>query len=141
MKYTKSIKYTKLHWKFPEHFLRLRITQKVLPFFFYFCFSFCVFGRTAKSQKLFSGRSKISYQRGEWPRSDSFPGHTKNYIRKNCFSSCTWHVLFTVTSIRSIPKSTRNYQKIGNKLASWYVIARWQKIQGSSGHVNANFRI
>ena len=39
----------------------------------------------------------------------------------------TWHGLCTVTSIHSIQKSTRNNQKLGNKLAG-----RWQKIQGSN---------
>ena len=35
----------------------------------------------------------------------------------------TWYGLFTVTSIYNIQKSTRNSQKLGNKLAS-----TWQKI-------------
>ena len=30
-----------------------------------------------------------------------------------------WYSLFTVTNIQSIQKSTRNSQKLGNKLASW----------------------
>ena len=38
----------------------------------------------------------------------------------------TWQDLCMVTSIHSIQKSTRNNQKLGNKLAS-----RWQKIQVS----------
>ena len=37
----------------------------------------------------------------------------------------TWHGLFTVTTIQSIQKSTRNSQKIGHKLAS-----RRQNVQG-----------
>ena len=38
----------------------------------------------------------------------------------------TWHGSLTVTSMHSIQKSTRNSQKLENKLAS-----SWQKIQGT----------
>ena len=84
-------------------------------------------------QKLFSQRFNISYQESVWPRSDSFLGHTKIISVKIVpevvtRDACgTWHGLYTVTSIHSIQKSTRNNQKLGNKLAS-----RWQKIQGSN---------
>ena len=56
----------------------------------------------------------------------------QKYFRKYCFSSCysqrvwQWHGLLTVTNVHTIQKTTRNSQKLGNKLAS-----RWQKIQGS----------
>ena len=64
-----------------------------------------------------------------WPRPDSFLGHTKKMsvkivphivIRNVCD---TWYGLFTVTSIYNIQKSTRNSQKLGNKLTS-----TWQKM-------------
>ena len=57
-------------------------------------------------QKFFRECSKISYQRDMCPRSDSFLGYNKKYFCKNCFSSF------------SIQGSTRNGQKLGNKLAS-----------------------
>ena len=84
-------------------------------------------------QKLFSQRFNISYQESVWSRSDSFLGHTKNYFRKNCsrssYSRCVWHMTWFMQGNQHSqhPKSTRNNQKLGNKLAS-----RWQKIQGSN---------
>ena len=84
----------------------------VFSFFFFF---FHFFWRDC--QKLFSECFNLSYEENVWPRSDSFLEHTKTYFRKNCSSSCysrrVWHMirLLMLTSIYSIQKSTRNFQK------------------------------
>ena len=67
----------------------------ILVLFFFFHFSFSSLFWT-DCQKLFSELFIISYQRNKWPRSDSFLGHTKKSLRKNCRSSCysrrVWHM-------------------------------------------------
>ena len=82
--------------------------------------------------KFFRGGFKTSYWGSLWPRSDLFLGHTKNisvniflkvYIRDMCG---TWHGLFTVASIHSILKNTRNSQKLENGL--WNKLAGWWRI-------------
>ena len=90
--------------------------------FFFFSFSSLFPGQTAKrflANVLKLVIKKVCNQ-----------GHTKKHFCNNCSPSCysLAHVttLSTVISIRSIQKSTRNSQKLGNKLTS-----RWQKIQGS----------
>ena len=106
-----------------------------LPFFFFFfspsrqCF-------WTDCQKFFRGGFKTSYWESVWPRSDLFLGHTKNISLNIFLKVCirevcgTWHNLFTVTSIHSILKSTKNSQKLGNAL--WNKLAsRWQIIQRS----------
>ena len=65
-----------------------------------------------------------------WPRSDSFLGHIKKSLnivpQVVIWDVCgTWH---GVTSVHSIQKSTRNSQKLGNKLGQLFSEC-WQKIQ------------
>ena len=82
-------------------------------------------------RKFFRGGFKTSYWGSVWPRSNLLLGHTKNisvniflkvYIRDACG---TWHGLFTITSIHSILKNTRNSQKSRNAL--WNKLPRREK--------------
>ena len=74
-------------------------------------------------QKFFSECIIISYGESVWPRSDSFLGHTKKSFPKNCSSNCysrrVWHMTGYMQSNQhsSIQESTRNSEKLGNKLA------------------------
>ena len=84
-------------------------------------------------QKLFSQCFIISFHESMWPRSDSFLGHIKKSLnivpQVVIWDVCgTWHDLCAVTNVHSIQKSTRNSQKLGNKLGQLFS-GCWQKIQ------------
>ena len=91
-------------------------------------------------QNFFKECFVILYPESMWRTLDPFIVHTKKCFHKNycsgCYSQrvCTWHDLFTVTSVYSIRKSTRNSQKLRSKLV------RWQKIQCLTVKAERNLR-
>ena len=115
--------------------LRFGITQKALQLLC--CFSSCYFFFPS----LFSDELTIFLTNAFWfvtqracdQECDYFMGHTKKMFSKKIFPKFLFHKrvaheirLLIVTSINNMQESTRNSQKLRNKLGR-----RWQKIQES----------
>ena len=104
--------------------LRFRAHNALQFSFFFFFFFSSLTGFWRDCLKLFSKSFIINFQGSVWPSSDSFLGHTKKPFCNKCSSSSysrrVWHMtrLKRGNQHSRHPKSTRNSQKLGNKLVS-----------------------